>query len=90
MVSTISKGRDLVFAGEIFDGNSLTVAKEAESAQLTHTFDFPMYYAITEGFAEQETFENRGRIDPGPVLPLRAISTSHFSTTTTQPNEDRL
>ncbi len=49
-VSTTSKGRDLVFAGEIYDGNGLTVAEDARSAQLTHTFDFPMYYAITEGF----------------------------------------
>jgi len=49
-VERIGNGRDLVFAGEIFDGNALVVAKEAADAGLTHTFDFPLYYAITEGF----------------------------------------
>ena len=49
-VQTVGAGGSLVMAGEIFDGNALTVGREARDAGLTHTFDFPMYYAITEGF----------------------------------------
>jgi len=48
--STISQIGDRVFAGEVFDGNPITVAREAAATGLTHTFDFPLYYAITEGF----------------------------------------
>jgi glycosidase len=48
--STISQTADLVFAGEVFDGNPVTVAREAAATGLTHTFDFPLHYAITEGF----------------------------------------
>lgn len=49
-IATIGQAGDLVFAGEVFDGNPVTVAREAKATGLTHSFDFPMYYAITEGF----------------------------------------
>jgi glycosidase len=49
-ISTMSTAGDLVFAGEVFDGNPVTVAREAAATGLTHTFDFPLHYAITEGF----------------------------------------
>jgi len=42
----------LIFAGEIFDGNPVIVATEAASSGLTHSFDFPLYYAVTESICE--------------------------------------
>ncbi len=42
----------LAFAGEIFDGNAAAIAAEVKATGLTHSFDFPLYYAITEGFCE--------------------------------------
>ena len=38
----------LVFAGEIYDGNAVAVATEVAATGLTHSFDFPLYYALTE------------------------------------------
>ncbi len=40
--------RPLIFAGEVFDGNAVTIAREVAQTGLTHSFDFPLYYAITE------------------------------------------
>ncbi len=62
--STIGQSRDLVFAGEVFDGNPVTVAREAKATGLTHSFDFPLYYAITEGFC-----------GPGDLRKLAAVLT---------------
>jgi len=42
----------LIFAGEIFDGNPVTVAKEVQESGLTHSFDFPLHYAMIEGICE--------------------------------------
>jgi glycosidase len=38
----------LIFAGEVFDGNPVAVATEVKATGLTHSFDFPLYYALTE------------------------------------------
>ena len=43
----------LVFAGEIYDGNPVAVANEAASTGLTHSFDFPLYYALTESICAE-------------------------------------
>ncbi len=43
----------LVFAGEVFDGNPAAIAAEARQTGFTHSFDFPLYYAIIEGLCEQ-------------------------------------
>ena len=42
----------LIFAGEIFDGNPVAVAKEVQASGLTHSFDFPLYYALIESICE--------------------------------------
>lgn len=43
-----SAATPLVFAGEIYDGNAVAVAAEVATTGLTHSFDFPLYYALTE------------------------------------------
>lgn len=45
-------GTPVAFAGEIFDGNAAAIAAEVKATGLTHSFDFPLYYAITEGLCE--------------------------------------
>ena len=42
----------IAFAGEVFDGNPVAIANEVHATGLTHSFDFPLYYAITEGLCE--------------------------------------
>lgn len=46
----------LLFAGEVFDGNPIIVANEAKATGLTHSFDFPLHYAITESLCEGGDF----------------------------------
>ena len=43
-----SASAPMVFAGEIYDGNAVAVAEEVATTGLTHSFDFPLYYALTE------------------------------------------
>lgn len=38
----------LIFAGEIFDGNPVNIANTVKKSGLTHSFDFPLHYAIIE------------------------------------------
>jgi len=41
-------GPDFVLMGEVFDGNPVAVADAARATGLTHTFDFPLHYALIE------------------------------------------
>ena len=44
--------QDLVFLGEVFDGNPVTLARRIAGTGLTHSFDFPLHYALIESICK--------------------------------------
>jgi len=44
--------RDIPLYGEIFEGNPVVLAKQAEEYGLDHTFDFPLHYALVDAFCQ--------------------------------------
>jgi glycosidase len=45
---TTAAGPGFALMGEIFDGNPIRVADMAAATDLTHTFDFPLHYALVD------------------------------------------
>lgn len=45
-----SPGAPAIIYGEIFEGNPVSLAREAERYGLDHSFDFPLHYALVDVF----------------------------------------
>ncbi|MEC9388941.1 MAG: alpha-amylase family glycosyl hydrolase [Myxococcota bacterium] len=63
----------IAFAGEVYDGNAAAIAREAHATGLTHTFDFPLHYAITESVCESGDL----RKIPAAITQDRAYPAGH-------------